>query len=74
MGDARMGLPFMARQPQQCGGGEAGHRRGAGQHADIRFGRGRGGAFAFGAPIVPEDRRTDRRMRRVQQDGAVHLP
>ena len=62
--DAAEGLRLVRLQPEQLRRGEAGHRDDAGDPREIRHGGEQFAAFARRAPVIPQDRRPDRRRRR----------
>ena len=60
--------------PHQLRRGETGHREVAGDVGGCPVRGARARARARGAAVVPQDRRTQHRIVRVEQHGAVHLP
>jgi hypothetical protein len=73
-GDASEQRRLMATQPQQLGGGEAGHGQVAGHRVQHRRQALELGALGVAATVVPEDGRAQRPVVGIEQHRAVHLP
>ena len=64
---------FMRAQPPQLGRGEAGHGQVAGDLGNFGYGGSQGHAGSAAAAIVPQNRRAQYLVLRVQQHRAMHL-
>ncbi len=72
--DAGEDLGLMPAHPEELGRGEARHDAVAGDRPRLRHRRLERRTLSRAPPVIPEDRRAQRPVRRIEQHRPVHLP